>query len=365
MNTSTSDERMLLADIETLREQFTQTQDLYREVCAAMFFRYGMTPTANKLYQLVRKGSMSAPAEALNRFWQDLREKSRVKIEHPDLPEALKQATAAMAVSLWSTALEQSQESLSTYRAETAEQLIAANAAKEMAELEMQVMLKSQESLTSELTAAKASIQEREHEVTTLQVRNESLDIQLASSKSEIAQYQSRLQVATQEFTLELEKQRQTSLLAEERFRVAEKRALMEVDRERLQSGKLQKELDLVRSSMVQAQDSHQKEMLALQEQTGNLRQDVGSLQGQLFALTEIRDSTMKELLMERGRMETVQSMLITGKTEMEQLQKQLQQSREAIENLKVELANERASRENEKQMLLQNKHQMKEGDVD
>ncbi|MFD2274300.1 DNA-binding protein [Undibacterium arcticum] len=54
---------------------FTQTQDLYREVCVLLFFRYGMTPTANKLYQLVRKGSMTAPAEALNKFWEDLREK--------------------------------------------------------------------------------------------------------------------------------------------------------------------------------------------------------------------------------------------------------------------------------------------------
>ncbi|GAB3552032.1 hypothetical protein GCM10027343_37040 [Noviherbaspirillum agri] len=51
-----------------------------------LFFRYGITPTTNKLYQLVRKGSMSAPAEALNKFWEDLRDKSRVRIEHRDLP---------------------------------------------------------------------------------------------------------------------------------------------------------------------------------------------------------------------------------------------------------------------------------------
>ena len=74
-------EKQLITDIERLREEFTQTQDLYREVCALLFFRYGLTPTANKLYQLVRKGSMTAPADALNKFWEDLREKSRVRIE--------------------------------------------------------------------------------------------------------------------------------------------------------------------------------------------------------------------------------------------------------------------------------------------
>src|SRR3546814_296960 len=80
----------LSRDVEALRERFTQTQELYREVCALLFFRYGITPTANKLYQLVRKGSMSAPADALTKFWGDLREKSRTRIEHPDLPEVLK-----------------------------------------------------------------------------------------------------------------------------------------------------------------------------------------------------------------------------------------------------------------------------------
>lgn len=59
---------------------FPDTQALYREVCVLLFFRHGITPTANKLYQLVRKGSMSAPTEALRTFWADLREKSRVRI---------------------------------------------------------------------------------------------------------------------------------------------------------------------------------------------------------------------------------------------------------------------------------------------
>lgn len=36
-------------EINRLREQFIDTQDLYREVCVLLFFRHGITPTANKL----------------------------------------------------------------------------------------------------------------------------------------------------------------------------------------------------------------------------------------------------------------------------------------------------------------------------
>ncbi|QYG02782.1 DNA-binding protein [Massilia sp. NP310] len=71
------------ADIDALRERFPRTSDLYREACSIMFFRYGLTPTTNALYQFVRKGSMSVPNEALRRFWSDLRERARPDASGP------------------------------------------------------------------------------------------------------------------------------------------------------------------------------------------------------------------------------------------------------------------------------------------
>ncbi len=44
-------ENRLLVEIEALRAQYADTQDLYREVCVVLFFRHGITPTANKLYR--------------------------------------------------------------------------------------------------------------------------------------------------------------------------------------------------------------------------------------------------------------------------------------------------------------------------
>ena len=75
------DETRLAAEIERLKADFPKTRELYREACALLFFRFGITPTANRLYQLVRKGSMSTPTAVLGEFWAELREKSRVRIE--------------------------------------------------------------------------------------------------------------------------------------------------------------------------------------------------------------------------------------------------------------------------------------------
>jgi len=48
-------ETEIQAEVDALRDRFPETKALYREVCALLFFRYGITPTANKLYQFVRR----------------------------------------------------------------------------------------------------------------------------------------------------------------------------------------------------------------------------------------------------------------------------------------------------------------------
>jgi hypothetical protein len=132
---SPSDHQISL-DIERLRVDFTETQALYREVCVLLFFRYGITPTANKLYQFVRKGSMSAPTEALRAFWEDLRKKSRVRIEHPDLPESLKKTAGEMVATLWSQAQGAADQGLLELREQATESIKLAQEAQQKAEAE-------------------------------------------------------------------------------------------------------------------------------------------------------------------------------------------------------------------------------------
>src|SRR3546814_10960387 len=71
---------------------------------------------------------MSAPSEALTKFWADLREKSRTRVEHPDLPNALKDVAGELVATLWTNAQVAAQESLTAYRAEAQEIAIQAKA---------------------------------------------------------------------------------------------------------------------------------------------------------------------------------------------------------------------------------------------
>src|ERR1700692_1389419 len=152
----------LAQDIEQLRTQFPRTQDLYREVCVLLFFRHGITPTANRLYQLVKKGSMSAPADALTPFWATLRDKSRVRIEHPDLPVELQSATGELAAALWTRAVEVAQDGLAAARHEAQLAVAAAQARQATAEAECA-------RLRQELTGSAVALDAARHQVSGLE----------------------------------------------------------------------------------------------------------------------------------------------------------------------------------------------------
>lgn len=265
-----TDDARLQADIEALRPKFPDTQDLYREVCTILFFRYGITPTANKLYQLVRKGSMSAPAEALARFWETLREKSRVRIEHPDIPEALRDAAGELTAKLWEQARTLADEAGAAVRLEAMQQMEAANHAVEQA--------RQREALLSK-------------EVSAAQAHSTTLTDQIRALEQRLAHDEGLRQGLVQQME-QLASQRQDLANFVEAARAGEQRAtdeqrrlLLEVDRERGQAARLQKELDSLKSAMDKAAKSHVETQAQTSRHVEELRQHCTELEITLASL--------------------------------------------------------------------------------
>jgi chromosome segregation ATPase len=275
-------------EIDQLRAQFPRTQELYREVCVLLFFRHGITPTANRLYQLVKKGSMSAPAEALTRFWATLREKSRVRIEHPDLPAELQSATGELAAALWTRAVDMAQEELAAAQLEAQRLVAEALARQTQAEAE-------RDKLRQELTGSAAALDGAQTRVTELDqalaisvAAASALQDQLGLAQKGEQQLQRALETARHDFASELDKLRADGRLAQERLKAAETRALLEIDRERQATARLQKELDAAARKREQGDARHRDDVQKLQGQVGNLRQQVGVLEGKLDALRTV-----------------------------------------------------------------------------
>ena len=325
-------EAQIHADIEALRARVPETQDLYREVCTILFFRYGITPTANKLYQYVRKGSMSAPAEALAKFWEDLREKSRVRIEHPDLPEAVKTAAGDLVSTLWVQAQAAAQEGLAIFRVEAQATVLEASRAKAAAEADRAAGLEKLNQAQQTIQAVTDRISLTERKLAAEQACNEGLTNQLSAASRQQLALENALAEARRDFAGELEKLRQALQKSEERHTAGEKRALLEIDRERMVTGKLQKDLAQLRESQVKTTEQHRSEITELQNELGRARQTVGAAEGTLQEIRAIYRQQLEQL-------QSLRTALSEGETQKSLLERDLLVCQEKATFLEKELS--------------------------
>ncbi|MFW2356930.1 DNA-binding protein [Hydrogenophaga sp.] len=289
-------ESEIQAEIESLKERFTETKALYREVCALLFFRHGITPTASKLYQYVRKGSMSAPAEALARFWEELRNKARVQIDHPDLPEALKVAAADAVQTIWGQATELARTELAALRVEA-----QAQTAKALADLQAeQDHAKASEGLVQDMCGRLAELEtqlqssnaahegeRRAHAATT--ARTEALQHQVG----ELQAQQERIRA---DFSAELDKGRTAIEAANERAAGAERRALREIELERTERAAAEKQLDGVRGRLMETERQSQSKALEFATATTRMSAELEAAKALVQSLTASLDAQSQQL---------------------------------------------------------------------
>lgn len=351
MDTEASIQKKLQAEIEELRDKIPATQDLYREVCVLLFFRYGITPTANKLYQLVHKGSMSAPAEALAKFWTDLREKSRVRLDHPDLPEDLKVAAGDLVGTLWTKAQKLAQESLAILRTEAQAAVDEATTELKRAVTARDAALQELAETTAALSVARARIRELEQSLAGEAATRTALEGQLSSARQAATDQQNAMDATRRDFASELEKLRSALKVTEERYQAAEARALLEIDRERTAAAKLQKDVEAVRASAATAADRHRGETRSLQEEIGNQRQRVGHLEGELRAISAARDQLLADLTQERGSVRDLSTRLSAAVHDSEVWQRKAVDAHRELETLRA--ARQRKTRKGPEQLDL------------
>jgi chromosome segregation ATPase len=277
-------EQTIRAEITPLAERFTNTRELYREVCVLLFFRHGITPTANLLYQLVRRGTMSTPAQALQSFWGNLREKSRQRISHPDLPSELHDVTGALAAAVWDKANTLAAQNLEAFKAD-------AQTAAEDASRQVVAITGELEASRGEVVRAKEAIAERDQRVSEAEKSLSAAHATIASLERQLSEQASLMKVANAElerarkdFSEELDKMRRDLALAEERLSRDHARMLKEIDSERQVTTGLRDELEAARTHNRQSDESWRTALEKAHRALGDMREKSGALEGKLHA---------------------------------------------------------------------------------
>lgn len=278
------------ADIDKLRDRFPRTADLYREACAVLFFRYGQTPTTNSLYQLVRKGSMSVPAEALRLFWSDLRERAKVDLQHADLPDQVKQSAGQLLAEIWALAREAADESIAALRQSAAVERDAALAEKARLEDQLNQLAELLEEARVQNGLAEAAAAQLREELSAGAATHRETNLRLAEARADTERLQRGIRAMSESHAAEIDKITARVLQAEQRYTDLEKHTLMELDRERTAAAKLRKQLDAERRASASRIGEMQAQVQAAQFQLARQGQELGTYMAKAELLADERD---------------------------------------------------------------------------
>lgn len=296
MNNVIINEQQLMTEIDKLRGQFTETQDLYREVCVLLFFRYGITPTANKLYQYVRRGSMSAPADALNKFWSELREKSRVRIDRSDIPESIGLATGDFVATLWNEAQKAAQLGFTDLVENATAEILKSKLDAELARQDATKLKVQLDECNLDLKSTQKRLSETDN---LLLVNTNTLAMQekaLKSLRIECDNLSTALSDEKATFSRDLNLINASLQKAEDRFRSLENKSLLEVDQARQLIKRLEKEIISLRKITKDDQSSHTKDQIKNQNIIAALNERVGTLNGKLIEISKQLSKTSRKL---------------------------------------------------------------------
>jgi hypothetical protein len=320
-----STETEIQSEVESLKARFSDTKALYREVCALLFFRHGITPTASKLYHYARRGSMSAPADALAKFWEELRAKARIEIDHPDLPEGLKVAAADAIAEIW-------RQASAAARAELAEVRIEARADVMRAETDLESCRRATEEAAAKVEGLRRDIRGLEEAVRSTKTELEAERRAHAGTAARMQELQrhhdeliGRQDVMRAAFSADLAKAQVAVEGANTRADAAERRALLEIDEGRQARAKAEKQLEAVRGQAVKEGARHREVELEQADALGSLRSQFDAAQASIRELSAARLQIADQLEATSRELAEVGQRAVANKAEAETMRAMLE----------------------------------------
>ncbi len=318
-------ETEIQSEVEALKARFSETKSLYREVCALLFFRYGIAPTASKLYQYVRKGSMSAPADALTKFWDELRSKARVEIDHPDLPPGLRDTAASAIAGIWQQATAAARGELAELRLEVQAQLEAAQVALATAKSEAAAVIEQLDAERGQVAAANAAAGQMREELEAERRAHAGAIARLQELQRHLVEHQAQQEASRAAFSADLAKAREAVDVANARADASDRRALLEIDQERQARARADKQAEALRAQLSLTEGRLRDDALSAADALARLQAKADVLEktnGQLRTAADLAESELQSV---RALLAASQDESLRNKIEAETLRSVIQ----------------------------------------
>lgn len=234
---------------------------------------------------------MSVPTEELAKFWDDLRHKARVDIEHPDLPAPIKAAAAEAIAAIWRQASEAARGELAAARVELEANAEKARVAQSMAEAAVARWETAANDLREKIAQAEAARDVVKGELEAERRAHAGAQGRVQELQTQLEQARAQQQRQLEAFSADLAKAREDVEAAQERASAAERRALLEIEQERQARARAEKTADGLRDKLGQAESRERQQSLEHAEAATRTQMELNAKSAALQRALEVQEA--------------------------------------------------------------------------
>jgi hypothetical protein len=260
-------------------------QEKTRATASVLFFDFGVYPSAKVVHGYTKHGSMTDINGDLRAFWNDLREKTRVKIEAPMLPAEVTNLFSDGLARIWELAMDKAHAALDGERQESAEQVA-------QAQRETQEATRMRDVAEDQARASEAELRQERERRELAETRVGAQAAEIDALRSSIATWQAQAeseakarQAAEEQFSRDLEAERAARQRDTEMFEGEIKFAKMQIEAARATERDLRDQIKEDKSSKEVELAAIRQRANRAEEILGNTRMELAELKGRYEGL--------------------------------------------------------------------------------
>lgn len=232
-----------------------------------------------------QQGSLTDINKDLREFWQEVRDKARVQIDAPSLPQELLQGFSDGLAAMWEMAVTKAQGELEELRQEVAQEAVRAqreamesDRLRRVAEDEMQAMEEEMRNERERREVAEKQVGAQAAEI-------EGLQASLAKWQQQAEAEAKARQEAERQFSRDLEAERAERQREAERFSGESRFAKMQIEQARTSERELREQLKAVSASKDVELSSYRQRASRAEETLGAVRLELAEMRGRAQVL--------------------------------------------------------------------------------
>ena len=299
----------------------TRTQKT-REVANLLFFGHGIYPSAQLVRHFTQQGSMGDIGADLTAFWQDVREKARVRVDGAGLPDDVVGLAGDLVQRLWSLALAKAAADLSADKADLEERAEAAN------RRSMELLARVQQ-IEAELKDAQAQAARLAGELGSERDARAAAEQAVSKANLQAEQEREKRSVAEQRFVEELRDERESRARSEDRLAGETRFAKIQIEEARSSTRELQERYKLLLADKDLQDSQFSIRLNGVREELGSVKLKLAETEGRLHAALKANEQLSAQVtvaLKDGGRAERTEA------TAMEDLRSKLLEHAAAFE---------------------------------